>query len=74
MEQRISTPQFWIDQVFSAKAVANAGVIRRNRTSVANEIGRDLFVDEVRRRGFHLLETRDQLIVICHSGRVQMHF
>jgi hypothetical protein len=28
----------------------------------------------VRSRGFHLLETADQLIVVCHAGQVRMHF
>ena len=74
MDSRGSNPQFWLDQVFLVKAVEKAGVVRRNSTWVSKEIDRVLFVGEVRRRGFHLLEIGDQLIVICHSDPVRMHF
>lgn len=71
---RHTAPEFWIEQIFSAKAAAKGGVIRRNRHWVDAEIGRERFFAEVRARGFHLLETADQLIVVCHSGTVRMHF
>ena len=64
----------WIDQMFSAKAVAQGGVIRRNRNWVAREIGRERFFREVEARGFHLLETGEQLVVVCHTGKVYLHF
>ena len=71
---RQSDAEVWIDQIFSAKAVASGGVIRRNRHWIEAEVGRDRFFQEVRSRGFHLLETADQLIVVCHAGPVRMHF
>jgi hypothetical protein len=71
---RHSAPDCWIEQVFAAKAVGKGGVIRRNRYWVDAEIGRERFIAEVRKRGFHLLETSDQLIVVCHNGAVRMHF
>ncbi|MFM2391540.1 MAG: hypothetical protein RLZZ437_3095 [Pseudomonadota bacterium] len=74
METRNTAPDIWINEIFSAKAAANGGVIRRNRLWVENEVGRDRFIAEVRKRGFHLLETGQQLIVICHRGAVHMHF
>jgi hypothetical protein len=71
---RHHAPDLWLGQIFAAKAVASGGVIRRNRRWVEDEIGRDRFVAEVQRRGFHLLETGDQLIVVCHCGPIRMHF
>lgn len=71
---RIATPDTWIAEVFAAKAVGNGGVIRRNRHWVAREIGLDRFVHEVRTRGFHLIETGDQLIVVCHQGAIRLVF
>lgn len=56
------------DQIFSAKAVEKAAVIRRDVRWIDREIGRDLFLSEVRKRGFHLIETGGQWIVICNSG------
>ncbi len=74
MQTRITTPDTWIAEVFAAKAVVNGGVIRRNRHWVENEIGRDRFFAEVRARGFHLVETGHQLIVVCHTGAICLHF
>lgn len=71
---RTSAPDYWIDQVFSAKAVARGGVIRRSIKWVDREIGRARFFDHVRRRGFHLIRTADQYIVICHNGAVYFEF
>jgi hypothetical protein len=70
---RQSSPEVWIDLIFSAKA-ANGGVVRRAIGWVANEIGRDRFIEEVRRRGYHLLVTQNQYIVVCNTGPVRMLF
>jgi hypothetical protein len=70
---RTSDPDAWIDQVFSAKA-AQGGVVRRAIGWVATEVGHDRFVDEVRRRGFHLVVTQSQYIVICNPGPVRLLF
>ena len=71
---RQSNPDYWLDQVFSAKAVSTRGVIRRSRDWVAMEIGVDRFENAVRARGFHLIEAGQQLVVICHAGPVIMRF
>jgi hypothetical protein len=71
--RRIEDPDGWIDQVFSSKA-ANGGVVRRAIGWVANEVGHDRFIEEVRRRGFHLLMTQTQYIVVCNTGPVRMLF
>jgi len=63
---------FWLDQVFSAQAVQKGGVIRRATQWIDREIGRDRFVAEVRARGFHLLETGGQMVVICHRGPIRV--
>jgi hypothetical protein len=72
-QTRLSDPNAWIDLVFSAKA-AQGGVVRRAIGWVATEVGHDRFADEVRRRGFHLLVTQTQYIVICNKGPVRMLF
>ncbi|WP_225029230.1 N-(5'-phosphoribosyl)anthranilate isomerase [Xinfangfangia pollutisoli] len=66
-------PDAWIAQIFSARAAAG-GVVRRSIAWVDHEIGRERFCDEVRRRGFHLLVTRNQFIVVCNRDPVQMLF
>lgn len=64
--------QAWIDQVFFAKAVNRAGVVRRAVGDVEREVGRDIFIAEVRRRCFHLIECGGQFVVICNSGPLQL--
>jgi hypothetical protein len=63
----------WIKLIFSAKA-ADGHVIRRNVTWIDREVGRERFITEVRARGFHLLQTADQFIVVCHSGPEHLLF
>jgi hypothetical protein len=58
----------WIAEVFSAKSMARGGVIRRDLRWIDREIGRERFIAEVRMRGFHLIETGGQRIVICSTG------
>jgi hypothetical protein len=64
--------QAFIDQVFFAKAVNRAGVVRRSVRDVEREVGRDPFIAEVRRRGFHLIECGGQFVVICNSGAIKV--
>jgi hypothetical protein len=69
-----TVPDAWIDQVFSAKAVRRGAVVRRQIGWVAREIGEDRFHREVRRRGYRLIRTADQYIVICHDGPIEILF
>lgn len=68
-----TSPDDWIAQIFSAKA-AQGGVVRRSIAWVAREVGRERFMTEVRRRGFHLLASRTQFIVGCHRDPVHLLF
>lgn len=65
--------EVWIDRIFSAKA-AEGQVVRRNVDWVASEIGIARFMAEVRARGFHLIQTADQFVVVCHKGEIRMLF
>ena len=67
----ISQADRWLDHLFSAKAVARGGVIRRAVPWVEHEIGRARFIAEVERRGFHLLECGHQFVVICTPGPIR---
>lgn len=69
-----SSPEPWVDQLFSSKAARRGAVVRRSLAWVDREVGRDRFVWEVRRRNYHLIRTANQFIVICNSGPVEMLF
>ncbi len=71
---RVTDPDYWLDQMFAAKAARCGGVVRRSQAWVDREVGRVCFVSAVRMRGFHLIRTADQFIVICHNGPIEMIF
>jgi hypothetical protein len=60
------------DDVFAAKAATKGGIVRRAVLYVESEIGKATFVREVRGRGFHLIESGGQYIVICTTGQMQI--
>lgn len=62
----------WFDQVFSAKAAASGGVIRRKKADVDRKIGQDRLELEVRKRGFHLIEAGDQFLIICSRADIRI--
>ena len=63
----------WLTQIFAAKA-ADGQVVRRNVDWVAREIGTARFEAAVQARGFHLIRTADQFIVVCHRGEIRLLF
>ena len=60
-------PEFWIAQVFSAKAVAAGGIIRRRTQDIDRITGRQRFLDEVHRRGFQAVENAGNIVVFCNQ-------
>ena len=66
------TPDRWIVQLFSAKSVAEGGIIRRKVADVERLIGRKRFLHEVNRRGFHVVENAGQFIVFCNQDPVTL--
>lgn len=62
----------WAGQLFSAKAVAKGGVVRRAVRDVEREMGRAALEAEVRARGFHLIECGGQFIIICNTGQLRV--
>ena len=63
-------PLAWMDSLFQAKAVQKGGIVRRALRDIDREVGRQAFIDDVRRRGFHIVECGGQFIVICNPGQL----
>ncbi len=66
-------PNPWAARIFTAKAVAKGGIVRRAVKDVEREMGRDALLAEVKRRRFHLIECGGQFIIICNSGQMRTH-
>ena len=68
----VITPDRWIIQMFSARAAAEGGMIRRQVADVERLVGRERFLFEVRRRGFRAVENSGQFIVFCNQEPVKL--
>lgn len=66
------SPQEWVRQMFSAKSAIDGGIVRRKVTDVDRLIGRERFLDEVRRRGFRVVENAGQFIILCNRESVRL--
>jgi phage baseplate assembly protein gpV len=62
----------WIKQIFQAGQVAKGNIVRRKKSSVTRYATLAQLEAEVRKRKFHLIETGDQVIVICNSGNIKI--
>ena len=60
--------------MFSTKSAMRGAVVRRSIAWVEREVGHDRFQKEIRRRGYHLIRTANQYIVICHNGPIDILF
>jgi len=61
-------PYAYINAIFDAKAARTGGIVRRKIQDVEKYASYRYLVEEVARRGFHLLEVGNQYLIICNSG------
>ena len=66
------TPDRWIVQMFSARAVAEGGIVRRSVADVERLVGRKRFLHEVQRCGFRAVENSGQIVVFCNTDDVRI--
>ncbi len=63
------TPNEWIQQIFQAKAANGGGIVRRRIDLVARIASEEKLKAEVLRRGFHMVMSGDQYVILCNSGQ-----
>ena len=63
---------FWLEQVFNARAAQCGGVVRRNVHDVDRYSSEHQLIEAVKARGFHLVQTGDQFVVICNGGDLRL--
>ncbi|MGR9273185.1 hypothetical protein ACU8KI_01005 [Rhizobium leguminosarum] len=64
--------QPWIEQIFQAEAARNGNLIRRKIASVHQFASEALLEAEVKRRGFHMIVSGDQYVILCNPGQFQV--
>ena len=62
-----------MNQVFEAGQASAGGVVRRSVYNVERLVGFAAFVEECRRSDFHVIETGDELVVLCHECGMIVH-
>lgn len=66
--QSLSSPlttQEWIIDLFSSRAAATGGVVRRKKRDIERYVGMEEFKAELRRRGFHAIENAGQIVIFA---------
>ena len=63
----------WVNQIFKAGQANKGGVVRRERYYVDQYASMVELITECRKRGFHLIETGDQVVILCNEGAIQIH-
>jgi hypothetical protein len=63
--------QEWIIDLFSSRAAASGGVVRRKKRDIERYVGIEEFKDELRRRGFHAIENAGQIVIFCNQEPVR---
>lgn len=59
-------------RIFSTRAAAQGGVVRRKTADIDRIIGRDRFLAELNRRGFRAVENAGQTVIFCNRAPVRI--
>ena len=61
------SPNEFFAKLFSSRAAQNGAVVRRQVRDVERYVGRDLFLVELERRGFPVIENAGQFVIFCNQ-------
>jgi hypothetical protein len=60
----------WLMQMFRAGQVSKGGIIRRSvRSVIKYGGGREALIIAAKKKGFHVIKTGRQFVVLCHPGK-----
>jgi len=69
--ENIHSQQF-IDAIFDAEQAKTEGTVRRSIRTVQESATEEMLVNAVKARGFHLLQTKTDYVVLCNDGWVKI--
>ena len=61
----------WVSHLFTSQAARGGGVIRRKVRDVERFVGRNLFLEEMKRRGFPVVENAGQFVIFCNREPIR---
>ncbi len=62
----------WLDQIFRSQAALSGGVVKRSKRDIFREVGMDALELEVRRRGFHMVECGQHVVISCSGAALRI--
>lgn len=65
------SPEVWLRDLFTSKAVMNGEVIRRKKRDIERFAGMERFMSEIHRRGFQVAENSGQIVIFCNQGPIR---
>jgi len=65
------SPEAWFRHLFASQSARDGGVVRRKSRDMERMVGREVFLKEIRRRGYTAVENADQVIVFCNAQKVR---
>jgi hypothetical protein len=65
------SPQQFFSELFGSRAARNGEVIRRKVRDVERYLGRDAFLEELRRRGYPVVENAGQFVIFCNREPIR---
>ena len=71
MTMRSPTANEFFAEFLSSRAALKGEVIRRKVRDVERFVGRRPFLDEMKRRGFPVVENAGQFVVFCNSEPIR---
>lgn len=65
------SPEVWLKDLFTSKAVQEGAVIRRKARDIERFAGMERFMAEVDRRGYQVAENAGQLVIFCNRAPIR---
>lgn len=66
------TAEQWMADVFGSQSARDGRVLRRKLVHIDRYVGRDHFIAELKRRGYHAVENAGQMIIFCNNEPLRL--
>lgn len=65
------SPELYLRSLFSSKACARGEIVRRKKRDIEHYAGLDLFLREIERRGFQVIENSGNFVIFCNQEPIR---
>ena len=71
MTYRVVTAEDFFAEMFGSRAARDGAVVRRKVRDVERIVGREVFLAEIRRRGYPAVENAGQFVIFCNQEPIR---